>query len=138
MNAKIDAVFGTHALIEESVQFSQLGLTIVDEQHRFGVLQRGALKEKARIPHMLVMSATPIPRTLALTFYGDLDVSEIREMPKGRKPVITKVFYNEDERAYTLTKEETLIKVIKHISFALLLKIRKLLRYNRWKVCSKN
>ncbi len=106
MNAKIDAVFGTHALIEESVQFSQLGLTIVDEQHRFGVLQRGALKEKARIPHMLVMSATPIPRTLALTFYGDLDVSEIREMPKGRKPVITKVFYNEDERAYTLTKEE--------------------------------
>jgi len=106
LSGEIDAVFGTHALLEESVQFANLGLAIVDEQHRFGVLQRGALKEKARIPHMLVMSATPIPRTLALTLYGDLDVSEIREMPKGRKPVITKVFYNEDERAYTLVKEE--------------------------------
>ena len=106
LSGEIVAVFGTHALLEESVQFANLGLAIVDEQHRFGVLQRGALKEKARIPHMLVMSATPIPRTLALTLYGDLDVSEIREMPKGRKPVITKVFYNEDERAYTLVKEE--------------------------------
>jgi ATP-dependent DNA helicase RecG len=85
-------VIGTHALIQEGVEFRQLGLGIVDEQHRFGVLQRAALRGKAKTaPHLLVMTATPIPRTLAMTLYGDLDVSVIDEMPPGRTPVETRV-----------------------------------------------
>jgi len=83
-------VVGTHALIEEPVQFARLGLAIVDEQHRFGVLQRKRLVEKGASPHVLVMTATPIPRTLALTLYGDLDLSVIDEMPPGRTPVETR------------------------------------------------
>ncbi|MGC9017232.1 MAG: ATP-dependent DNA helicase RecG [Caldimicrobium sp.] len=102
-------VIGTHALFQERVEFKKLGLVIIDEQHRFGVLQRAALREKAKgiTPDTLVMTATPIPRTLALTVYGDLDVSIIDEMPKGRKPVITKLFleYNKD-KAYALVREE--------------------------------
>jgi ATP-dependent DNA helicase RecG len=83
-------IVGTHALIEDAVQFNNLGLAIVDEQHRFGVAQRARLWEKAVIhPHMLVMTATPIPRTLAMTAYGDLDTSIIDELPPGRKPIIT-------------------------------------------------
>ncbi len=82
-------VIGTHALISDKVSFSNLGLIITDEQHRFGVNQRGVLKEKTKSAHMLVMSATPIPRTLALTMYGDLDVSRITELPKGRQRVDT-------------------------------------------------
>ncbi len=85
-------VIGTHALIQEGVEFREMGLGIVDEQHRFGVLQRAALRGKARTaPHLLVMTATPIPRTLAMTLYGDLDVSVIDEMPPGRTPVATRV-----------------------------------------------
>lgn len=82
-------VIGTHALLQEDVRFQKLGLVVTDEQHRFGVGQRAALAEKGDHPHLLVMSATPIPRTLALLIYGDLDVSVIRELPSGRKPVRT-------------------------------------------------
>ena len=86
---EVDVVMGTHALIEEAVEFSRLGLAVIDEQHRFGVLQRAKLRGKGVNPHVLVMTATPIPRTLALTWYGDLDLSVIDEMPPGRQPVVT-------------------------------------------------
>ena len=82
---------GTHALIEEAVDFQKLGLAIIDEQHRFGVRQRLTLREKGKNPHQLMMSATPIPRTLAMSYYADLDVSVIDELPPGRKPVLTKL-----------------------------------------------
>ena len=95
---EVDLVVGTHALLSEGVAFSDLGLAITDEQHRFGVAQRAALAAKAgRTPHVLVMSATPIPRTLALIIYGDLDVSVIDELPPGRTPVETYVV-GEDKR----------------------------------------
>ena len=85
----IHLVVGTHALVQGDVRFRQLGLVVIDEQHRFGVLQRATLREKGLHPDVLVMTATPIPRTLALTVYGDLDVSSIRELPAGRKPIQT-------------------------------------------------
>lgn len=91
---KIDLLIGTHALIEDPVKFSNLGLVIIDEQHRFGVEQRAKLKNKGVCPHFLVMTATPIPRTLALTVYGDLEVSIIDEMPPGRTPVQTRVVFD--------------------------------------------
>ena len=105
----IDILIGTHALIEDPIQFKKLGLVVVDEQHRFGVAQRARLLAKSSdeniIPHLLVMSATPIPRTLALTVYGDLDVSIIKQLPPGRKPVITKHFYeNQRVEAYKFVK----------------------------------
>lgn len=90
---EVDLIIGTHALIEDEVQFKNLGLVIIDEQHRFGVEQRGILKNKGKSPHFLVMTATPIPRTLAMTVYGDLDVSIIDEMPAGRSPIQTRVAY---------------------------------------------
>ena len=97
-NGEIHILIGTHALIEDSVQFANLGLCIIDEQHRFGVAQRAKLWEKnVRPPHVLVMTATPIPRTLAMTVYGDLHVSIIDELPPGRKPVQT-LHYNIERR----------------------------------------
>jgi len=94
---RVDVAIGTHALIQKDVSFKNLGLVIVDEQHRFGVRQRAELKGKGKVVDLLVMTATPIPRTLAMTIYGDLDISTIDELPGGRKPVITKILF-EDER----------------------------------------
>ena len=90
-------VVGTHAIIEDKVAFRNLGLAVVDEQHRFGVVQRARMFRKGQRPHVLMMTATPIPRSLAMTVYGDLDVSAIDEMPAGRKPIVTKV-YSEKRR----------------------------------------
>jgi len=98
----LDIVIGTHALIQKDVEFSKLGLAVIDEQHRFGVLQRSALRQKGFNPHVLVMTATPIPRTMALTLYGDLDISVIDELPPGRQVVKTKCLEPQDrEKAYT-------------------------------------
>jgi len=99
---------GTHALLEDVVQFRKLGLVIIDEQHRFGVAQRARLWKKSKIPpHIMVMTATPIPRTLSMTLYGDLDVSVIDELPPGRKPIITKHFYdNQRLRVFGFIKQE--------------------------------
>jgi ATP-dependent DNA helicase RecG len=99
---KVDVVIGTHALIQKEVEFKRLGLAVIDEQHRFGVLQRSALRQKGFNPHVLVMTATPIPRTMALTLYGDLDISVIDELPPGRQVVKTKCLEPQDrEKAYT-------------------------------------
>ena len=104
---KVEVVVGTHALIQEGVRFHRLGLAIVDEQHRFGVMQRAALKKLGVNPDMLLMTATPIPRTLALTIYGDLDVSAIDELPPGRQPIVTRVFHEgERQKAYQAVKEQ--------------------------------
>ncbi|MCX8033732.1 MAG: ATP-dependent DNA helicase RecG [Thermodesulfovibrio sp.] len=102
-----DIVIGTHALIQEYVKFKNLGLVIIDEQHRFGVMQRYLLKKKGINPDTLVMTATPIPRTLALTVYGDLDYSIIDELPSGRKPIVTEVIAPENKKiAYKMIEEE--------------------------------
>ncbi|CAN5507308.1 ATP-dependent DNA helicase RecG [soil metagenome] len=96
---EIQAAVGTHALVQESVSFSKLGLVVIDEQHRFGVMQRAELRARGFNPDVLVMTATPIPRSLAMTVYGDLDVSVIDEMPPGRTPIETRVFAdNSDDR----------------------------------------
>lgn len=103
----VDIVVGTHALIQEDVRFCRLALVIIDEQHRFGVSQRGALRQKGYSPHMLVMTATPIPRTLSLTLYGDLDLSIIDELPPGRQPIQTYIVTNrERERAYQFVRSQ--------------------------------
>jgi len=103
----ISLVIGTHAIIQDAVEFQRLGLVIIDEQHKFGVVQRGSLKKKGTNPDILVMTATPIPRTLAMTLYGDLDVSIIDEMPQGRMPVETRVFLESGRsRVYRLVEEE--------------------------------
>ncbi len=104
---KADIVVGTHALIQKGVEFKKLGMAVVDEQHRFGVTQRSALRQKGFNPHILVMTATPIPRTLALTVYGDLDISVIRELPPGRQPIKTRWFKHEMRgRAYEFIRNQ--------------------------------
>jgi ATP-dependent DNA helicase RecG len=106
-NGSIKLVVGTHALLEEPVVFADLQLAVIDEQHRFGVDQRAILRSKGENPHLLVMTATPIPRSLALTVYGDLDLSVMDEMPPGRQPVVTQVFYpRERERAYVFIRSQ--------------------------------
>src|SRR5207253_7551025 len=86
----VDLVVGTQALVQEDVEFSRLGLVVIDEQHKFGVNQRARIRRMGIDPHYLVMTATPIPRTVALTVFGDLDTSTIRQLPPGRQPVVTK------------------------------------------------
>jgi ATP-dependent DNA helicase RecG len=103
----IQVIIGTHALIEDPIQFKKLGLAIIDEQHRFGVNQRALLRSKGENPNLLVMTATPIPRSLALTIYGDLDLTVIDEMPPGRKPIETRVLTPvERNRAYQFIKSQ--------------------------------
>jgi len=104
----VDLVVGTHALVQEGVAFADLSLAVIDEQHRFGVHQRMALKGKGASPDVLIMTATPIPRTLALTYYGDLDVVVLDEMPRGRQPIRTQIVRTPAERsaAYQLVREE--------------------------------
>jgi ATP-dependent DNA helicase RecG len=103
----VQLVIGTHAVIQEAVEFNRLGLAIIDEQHKFGVVQRGLLKKKGGNPDVLVMTATPIPRTLAMTIYGDLDVSVIDEMPPGRMPIETKIYPEPArEKVYRIIGEE--------------------------------
>lgn len=106
-DGSIDLVVGTHAIIQDGVQFHNLGAAVIDEQHRFGVEQRGALRGKGGNPHLLVMTATPIPRTLALTMFADLDLSVIDEMPPGRIPIQTRVIEPEGrEKAYNFIESQ--------------------------------
>jgi len=109
INGDIDIAVGTHALVQEGVEFENLGLVIIDEQHRFGVMQRANLRHKGAYPDVMVMTATPIPRTLALTLYGDLDVSVLDELPKGRRPIRT-VWRKEEKRdaIYDFMRDEML------------------------------
>ena len=107
-SGEINIIIGTHALIQEGVEFKNLGLAIIDEQHRFGVMQRQLLRKKALNPDVLVMTATPIPRTLSMTLYGDLDYSVIDELPPGRSPVVTRLFNaGQKEYIYRAIAEET-------------------------------
>lgn len=106
-NGEINIIVGTHALIEDNVEFKNIGLVITDEQHRFGVRQRGKLSGKGNNPDILVMTATPIPRTLALMIYGDLDISVIDEMPPGRQKITTNIIKGSDkEKAYEFIKKQ--------------------------------
>lgn len=122
LNAKLHILIGTHALLEDIVQFESLGLVVIDEQHRFGVTQRAKLWRKNFIPpHILVMTATPIPRTLAMTVYGDLDVSVIDELPPGRKPIKTvHYFENKRDQLYEFIKKEVAVGRQIYIVFPLI------------------
>lgn len=107
LNGETRVVVGTHALIQDKIVFHNLGFVVIDEQHRFGVMQRAALRAKGKNPDVLVMTATPIPRTLAMTVYGDLDVSVIDELPPGKKPIKTSVFFeSQRERVYGIIRGE--------------------------------
>ncbi len=106
-SGEIDIIVGTHALIEDNVEFGNIGLVVTDEQHRFGVRQRAKLSNKGKNPHILIMTATPIPRTLALMIYGDLDISLIDEMPPGRQSVITSIVTDKEKtKAYDFIKNQ--------------------------------
>ncbi|MFC1700687.1 ATP-dependent DNA helicase RecG [Patescibacteria group bacterium] len=107
-DGKIDIIIGTHAIIQKNLDFKNLAISIVDEQHRFGVRQRAALQNSLKaIPHLLSMTATPIPRTLTLTIYGDLNISMLKQMPKGRQKIITKIITpNNRQNAYNFIKEQ--------------------------------
>ncbi|MBZ0274347.1 ATP-dependent DNA helicase RecG [bacterium] len=105
-SGEVDLIVGTHALITKSVRIPRLGLVVVDEQHRFGVRHRGALAAKGDAPHVLVMSATPIPRSLAMTIYGDLDITLIRERPPGRRPPDTRWIRGGEQAAWRLVSDE--------------------------------
>lgn len=106
-NSKIQIVIGTHALIQENVKFKDLGFVVIDEQQRFGVMQRGMLVEKGYNPDVLIMTATPIPRSLAITYHGDMDLSIIDEMPKNRQPVVTRVVIEETlPKVYAFIKDQ--------------------------------
>ena len=106
-NSKIDIIIGTHALIQKDINFKSLGLVIIDEQHRFGVNQRNALLQKGFNPHLLSMTATPIPRTLAITYHGDMDLSIIDELPKNRIPITTKIVTKDRlEKIYSFMNNE--------------------------------
>lgn len=100
-------VVGTHSLIQKDIQFKKLGLAVIDEQHRFGVIQREAIGKKGDHPHLLIMTATPIPRSLALTLYGDMDVSLLDEFPPGRREIVTDLFFeNRREKAYSIMEKQ--------------------------------
>lgn len=120
-NGQIHIAVGTHALIQENIEFDNLGAIVIDEQHRFGVKQRNILKNKASIPQVLTMTATPIPRTLALTVHGDLDLTVIDELPKGRKPIKT-AFINSTKRkqAYNLIRQQVELDKQAYIVFPLI------------------
>lgn len=121
LNGQMNLAIGTHALIQDGVEFQNLGAVVVDEQHRFGVKQRSLLKSKGINPELLTMSATPIPRTLALTVHGDLDLTIINEMPKGRKPVITSLLRAGQRRqAYEMIKKEVMSNNQVYVVFPLI------------------
>ena len=106
-SGETDIIVGTHALIEDNVEFKNIGLVITDEQHRFGVRQRARLSSKGKNPDILVMTATPIPRTLALMIYGDLDLSVIDEMPPGRQKIVTNILKGQDKQeGYNFIKQQ--------------------------------
>src|SRR5213078_511898 len=105
--ADIDLVVGTQALVQDDVEFSHLGLVVIDEQHKFGVNQRARMRRLGIDPHYLVMTATPIPRTVALTVFGDLDISVMRQLPPGRQPVVTRwVAPGQREKVYRRLSQE--------------------------------
>lgn len=120
-NGQINIAVGTHALIQENIEFNNLGAIVIDEQHRFGVKQRNILKSKAAVPQVLTMTATPIPRTLALTVHGDLDLTVIDELPKGRKPIKTAfVTSTKRKQAYNLIRQQVELGKQAYIVFPLI------------------